>query len=413
MKQQTMKLNIEKIRADFPALDTTVYNKPLVYLDNAATTHKPKSVLDALTDSYTHRNANIHRGVHRLSQDATEAHEAARTHIASFLSAPSKDEVLFTRGTTEGINLVASCYCEKFCKPGDEILVSRMEHHSNIVPWQMAAEKTGAVVKAVNVTPEGLLDLEHLASLLGERTKVVSFCHASNVLGTINPISRIAEMVHATGAILVVDGAQAVAHTAVNVQDLGADFYAFSGHKIYAPTGIGVLWGRSQLLESMPPYQGGGEMIRTVSLDHGTTYNDLPFKYEAGTPDFISSVALSEAVRYVEEIGFAEIAAYEKELLNYATAQLTSEISDVRLIGTAPQKEAVLSFLIGDLHPFDVGTLLDRQGIAIRTGHHCAQPLMHHLGIEGTMRASFSFYNTKEEINVFVHALKRAVDMLR
>lgn len=403
---------IEEVRQQFPALNEKIYNKPLIYFDNAATTQKPSSVLESLTEGYTHRNANIHRGVHYLSNVATQAHEEARKHIAQFINADSSDEVLFTRGTTESINLVATCFCRRFCIEGDEIVLTRMEHHSNIVPWQMQAKYMGLNIKVAKLKEDGTLDMDHLRSLINEKTKVVSVCHASNVLGTINPIKEIAELAHKVGAVMVVDGAQAIAHRPVDVQALGADFYAFSGHKVYGPTGIGVLYGKRQWLEKMPPYQGGGEMIDHVSLEEGTTYNVLPYKYEAGTPDFIGSVALSKAISYIEELGFDLIMRQEEELLHYCTERLLEEVPEVRILGTAHEKEAVVSFLIGKLHPFDVGTLLDRMGIAIRTGHHCAQPLMERFGIVGTMRASFAFYNTKEEVDAFVEALKKATAML-
>ena len=401
---------IEQIRAEFPILSEKIYNKPLIYFDNGATTQKPRCVVEKIDQGYYHLNANIHRGVHYLSQKATEAHEAARQSIAEFLGSDKREEIIFTRGTTEAINLVAFSFGEAFCKPGDEVIVSVMEHHSNIVPWQMLCERKGMKLRVVPMNEKGEMDIEAYASLLTERTKIVSVTHVSNVLGTINPVKEIIRLAHEKAIPVLLDGAQAVPHIKVNVADLDADFYVFSGHKIYGPTGIGVLYGKEKWLNAIPPYQGGGEMIATVSFEK-TTYNDLPYKFEAGTPDYIGSTGLAEALRYLQEIGIDKIAAYEHELTAYATLRL-GEIENMRIIGTADAKSAVISFLVGNIHPYDIGMLLDKLGIAVRTGHHCAQPLIDSLGIPGTVRASFAFYNTKQEIDSFVDALKRVVAML-
>ena len=401
---------IEQIRAEFPILAEKIYNKPLIYFDNGATTQKPRCVVEKIDQGYYHLNANIHRGVHYLSQKATEAHEAARQSVAEFLGSGKREEIIFTRGTTEAINLVAFSFGEAFCKPGDEVIVSVMEHHSNIVPWQMLCERKGMKLRVIPMNEKGELDIEAYALLLTERTKIVSVAHVSNVLGTINPVKEIIRLAHEKNIPVLLDGAQAVPHLKVNVADLDADFYVFSGHKIYGPTGIGVLYGKEKWLNAIPPYQGGGEMIASVSFEK-TTYNDLPYKFEAGTPDYIGSTALAEALRYVQEIGIEEIAAYEHELTVYATQRL-GEIENMRIIGTADAKSAVISFLVGEIHPYDIGMLLDKLGIAVRTGHHCAQPLIDSLGIPGTVRASFAFYNTKQEIDSFVDALKRVVAML-
>ena len=401
---------IEQIRAEFPILAEKIYNKPLIYFDNGATTQKPRCVVEKIDQGYYHLNANIHRGVHYLSQKATEAHEAARQSIAEFLGSDKREEIIFTRGTTEAINLVAFSFGEAFCKPGDEVIVSVMEHHSNIVPWQILCERKGMKLRVVPMNEKGELNIEAYASLLTERTKIVSVTHVSNVLGTINPVKEIIRLAHEKAIPVLLDGAQAVPHIKVNVADLDADFYVFSGHKIYGPTGIGVLYGKEKWLNAIPPYQGGGEMIATVSFEK-TTYNELPFKFEAGTPDYIGSTALAEALRYLQEIGIDKIAAYEHELTAYATLRL-GEIENMRIIGTAAEKSAVISFLVGEIHPYDIGMLLDKLGIAVRTGHHCAQPLIDSLGIPGTVRASFAFYNTKQEIDSFVDALKRVVVML-
>ena len=401
---------IEQIRAEFPILSEKIYNKPLIYFDNGATTQKPRCVVEKIDQGYYHLNANIHRGVHYLSQKATEAHEAARQSIAEFLGSDKREEIIFTRGTTEAINLVAFSFGEAFCKPGDEVIVSVMEHHSNIVPWQILCERKGMKLRVVPMNEKGELDIETYKALLTERTKIVSVAHVSNVLGTINPVKEIIRLAHEKAIPVLLDGAQAVPHIKVNVADLDADFYVFSGHKIYGPTGIGVLYGKEKWLNAIPPYQGGGEMIATVSFEK-TTYNELPFKFEAGTPDYIGSTALAEALRYLQEIGIDKIAAYEHELTAYATLRL-GEIENMRIIGTADAKSAVISFLVGNIHPYDIGMLLDKLGIAVRTGHHCAQPLIDSLGIPGTVRASFAFYNTKQEIDSFVDALKKVVAML-
>lgn len=404
------KEKIDQIRAEFPILTEKIYNKQLIYFDNGATTQKPRCVVEKIDAGYYHLNANIHRGVHYLSQKATEAHEAARTTVAEFLGAGKREEVIFTRGTTEAINLVAFSFGEAFCKAGDEVIVSVMEHHSNIVPWQMLCERKGMTLKVIPMNENGELEMETYKSLLNERTKIISVAHVSNVLGTVNPVKEIIRLAHERNIPVLVDGAQAVPHIAVNVVDLDADFYVFSGHKIYGPTGIGALYGKEKWLNAIPPYQGGGEMIATVTFEK-TTYNELPFKFEAGTPEYIGSTALAEALRYVKEIGIDEIAAYEHELTVYATKRL-AEIENMRIIGTAAEKSAVVSFLVGNIHPYDIGMLLDKLGIAVRTGHHCAQPLIDSLGIPGTVRASFAFYNTKEEIDTFIEALKRVVMML-
>ena len=404
-------LDIESIRKDFPILERDIYGKPLVYFDNGATTQKPQCVLDRIMRSYTSENSNIHRGVHYLSGVATEAHEAARQRVADFIGADSKDEILFTRGTTESINLVARTLADQICGKGDEIVVSTMEHHSNIVPWQMACERTGAVLHVAPINERGELILSEFEALLNERTKIVSIAHVSNVLGTVNPVAEIIRMAHKYGAKVLIDGAQAIAHIPVNVVDLDADFYAFSGHKVYAPNGIGVLYGKREILDAMPPFMGGGEMIETVRFEK-TTYNKLPYKYEAGTPDYVGSCALATALDYISAIGMKEIADYEHHLLNYATQKI-KEIEGVRIIGEAKEKSGVLSFVVDGVHPYDIGMMLDKLGIAIRTGHHCAEPLVDWYGIPGTARASFAFYNTKEEIDYFISSLKRVLMILR
>jgi len=404
------KQQIQHIRGDFPILTEKIYGKDLIYFDNGATTQKPRCVVEKIEEGYYHLNANIHRGVHYLSQKATEAHEAARITVAEFLHAEKHEEIIFTRGTTEAINLVATSFGEAFCKEGDEVIVSVLEHHSNIVPWQMLCERKGMKLRVIPINERGELNLDAFKSLLNERTKIVSVAHVSNVLGTINPVAEIIRLAHEKDIPVLVDGAQAVPHIAVNVVELDADFYVFSAHKIYGPTGIGVLYGKSNWLNAIPPYQGGGEMIATVTFEK-TTYNELPFKFEAGTPDYIGSTALAEAIRYVESIGLDEIAVHEHELLTYGTERLL-EIEGMRIIGTAKEKSSVISFLVGNIHPYDIGMLLDKLGIAVRTGHHCAQPLIDYLEIPGTVRASFAFYNTKEEIDVFIEALKRVVGML-
>lgn len=402
-------LNIEEIRKDFPILSRTVYNRPLVYLDNAATTQKPCAVVEAMTDEYYSVNANVHRGVHYLSQQATELHEQARGNVQGFINARSEAEIIFTRGTTESLNLVAFSFGEAFLKEGDEVLVSVMEHHSNIVPWQMLRERKGIVLKVIPMTDEGEIDLEAYKNLFSPRTRLVSIAHVSNVLGTVNPVKEMAAIAHAHGAKVLVDGAQSVPHRRVDVQDIGCDFLTFSGHKIYGPTGIGVLYGREELLDKMPPYQGGGEMIARVSFEK-TTYERLPFKFEAGTPDFVGSHALAVALDYVRGIGQDIIAAHEADLTRYAMEQM-SRIPGMKIYGTAREKDAVISFNVGDIHPLDLGTLLDRLGIAIRTGHHCAQPLMARCGVESMARASFALYNTRAEVDALVAGIDRVRKM--
>lgn len=406
-----MSFDIDNIRNDFPILAEKIYGKPLVYLDNAATTQKPRCVLDKITTTYATQNANIHRGIHYLSQKATLAHEAARQTIATFIGARSTNEIVFTRGTTESINLLASVFADRFCRPDDEIVITQMEHHSNIVPWQMAAERHRLHLRVAPIDERGELRLDELEKLLNHRTRLVAVAHISNVLGTVNPVKRIIEMAHAHGAKVLIDGAQAVAHLPVDVADLDADFYAFSGHKIYGPTGIGVLYGKEALLDTLPPYQGGGEMIQNVTFEK-TTYNELPYKFEAGTPDFVGSVALAEALNYMDNIGREAIFAYEDHLLRYAEQRLR-EIPKMRIFGNAADKNSVISFLVGNVHPYDLGMLLDKTGVAVRTGHHCAQPLIDLLGIPGTVRASVAFYNTCNEVDYFVEQLQRCLDILQ
>lgn len=399
----------DKYRDDFPILTREVYGKPLVYFDNTASTQTPRQVVDTVTDMYFHHKANVHRGVHALSQEATSLMEESRRKVKDFIGATSEKEVIFTRGTTESINLVASSY-GALLKEGDEVILSVMEHHSNIVPWQLLRDRRGIVIKVVPILEDGSLDMEAYRNLLSPRTKVVSITHVSNVLGTVNPVREIIRLAHEAGAVALIDGAQAVAHIPVDVKELGADFYVFSSHKLYGPTGIGVLYGRESLLEKMPPYQGGGEMISHVAFDH-TTFAELPFKFEAGTPDYVGIAALHTALGYVEKIGLLPIASHEEELLAYTTARML-EIPGMRIFGTAPGKSAIISFLIGNAHHYDTGMLLDKLGIAVRTGHHCAQPLMQALGIEGTVRASFALYNTIEECDRFIQALHRITPML-
>jgi cysteine desulfurase/selenocysteine lyase len=407
-KQNVMMYDLNKVRADFPILSRQVYNRPLVYLDNAATTQKPRKVVDAITEEYYSVNANVHRGVHFLSQQATQLHEEARERVRQFINARSIEEIVFTRGTTESLNLIASSLGESF-REGDEIIVSELEHHSNIVPWQFLVERKGVVLKVIPLLPDGSLDLEAYERLFTPRTRLVSVAHVSNVLGTVNPIGQMARTAHAHGALFVADGAQSVPHFRVDVQELDCDFLTFSGHKIYGPTGVGVLYGRERLLEQMPPYQGGGEMIAKVTFTK-TTYERLPYKFEAGTPDFIGTHALAVALDYVDEIGLDAISEHEHELTRYAMEQL-SAIPDIRFFGTTPDKDAVISFLVGNIHHLDMGTLLDRLGVAVRTGHHCAQPLMDHYGVEGMVRASFAMYNTRDEIDSFVEAVDRVRKM--
>lgn len=400
---------IEDIRKDFPILSKTIYNKPLVYLDNAATTQKPLSVIEAMNNEYLNVNSNVHRGVHWLSQQATELHENARETLRKFINAKSTNEIIFTRGTTESINLVASSFVEGFMNAGDEVIVSEMEHHSNIVPWQLQMARKGIALKVAPIDDEGNLDMEAFKKLFNERTKLVSIAHVSNVLGTVNPIDEIIQFAHSQGVPVLVDGAQSAPHFAIDVQAMDCDFFALSGHKMYGPTGIGVLYGKEEWLDRMPPYQGGGEMIETVSFDK-VTFEKPPLKFEAGTPDYVATHGLATAVDYLLGLGMDNIQKHEAMLTKYAMEQL-STIKDIRFIGTPRQKDAVVSFLVGDIHPFDLGTLLDRLGIALRTGHHCAQPLMQRLGIQGTVRASFGLYNTKEEIDVLVKGIERVAAM--
>lgn len=404
-----MSYNVEEIRQDFPILQRDVYGRPLVYLDNAATTQKPRSVVEAISNEYFSTNANVHRGVHFLSQKATDLHEAARERVRQFINARSTAEVLFTRGTTESLNLVASSFGEAFLKEGDEVIVSVMEHHSDIVPWQLLRERKGIVIRVIPMDDSGRLDLEAYERLFSERTRLVCVAHVSNVLGTVNPVKQMAATAHAHGAYMLVDGAQSIPHFKVDVQDLDCDFLTFSGHKIYGPTGIGVLYGRESLLEKMPPYQGGGEMIARVTFEH-TTYERLPYKFEAGTPDYVGTHALAAAIDYVEALGMDEIAAHERRLTQYAMGRLGA-IKDMHLYGTTPDKDAVVAFNVGNIHPLDLGTLLDRLGIAIRTGHHCAQPLMQRCGVEGMARASFALYNTMDEIDKLAEGIERVSKM--
>lgn len=404
-----MSYNVEEIRQDFPILQREVYGRPLIYLDNAATTQKPRSVVEAISNEYYSTNANVHRGVHFLSQKATDLHEAARERVRQFINARSTAEVLFTRGTTESLNLVASSFGEAFLKEGDEVIVSVMEHHSDIVPWQLLRERKGIVIRVIPMDDSGRLDLEAYERLFCERTRLVCVAHVSNVLGTVNPVKQMAATAHAHGAYMLVDGAQSIPHFKVDVQDLDCDFLTFSGHKIYGPTGIGVLYGRESLLEKMPPYQGGGEMIARVTFEH-TTYERLPYKFEAGTPDYVGTHALAAAIDYVEALGMDEIAAHERRLTQYAMERLGA-IKDMHLYGTTPDKDAVVAFNVGNIHPLDLGTLLDRLGIAIRTGHHCAQPLMQRCGVEGMARASFALYNTMDEIDKLAEGIERVSKM--
>ena len=401
--------NINKVREDFPILSREVYGKPLVYLDNAATTQKPLCVLDAMREEYLNVNANVHRGVHYLSQQATDLHEAAREKVRQFINAAKTEEIVFTRGTTEAINLVASSFCESQMKEDDEVLVSDMEHHSNIVPWQLQAQRKGIVVRHLPIDDKGCLDLSTFNAQLSTRTKLVSIAHVSNVLGTINDVRHIVEMAHSRGIPVLIDGAQSAPHMKIDVQQLNCDFYAFSGHKMYGPTGIGVLYGKEEWLEKLPPYQGGGEMIDKVSWEK-TTFERLPFKFEAGTPDYVATHGLATAIDYITSVGLDNIEAHEQELTRYCMEQLKT-IEGMRIFGEAEHKDAVVSFLVADIHHLDMGTLLDRLGIAVRTGHHCAQPLMDRLGISGTVRASFALYNTKEEIDVLVAGIRRVSQM--
>lgn len=401
--------NIQKVRDDFPILSRTVYDRPLVYLDNAATTQKPLCVLDAMRDEYLNVNANVHRGVHYLSQQATDLHEAARETVRRFINAPKTEEIIFTRGTTESINLVVSSFCEEFMGEGDEVIVSVMEHHSNIVPWQLQAAKRGIALKVIPIDDSGNLLMDEYEKLFSDRTKIVSVAHVSNTLGTVNPVKDIVRIAHEHGVPVMVDGAQSTPHFKVDVQDLDCDFFAFSGHKIYGPTGVGVLYGKEEWLDRLPPYQGGGEMIESVSFER-TVFERLPFKFEAGTPDYVATHGLATALNYVSALGMDNIATHERELTAYCMEQMQT-IPGIRLFGTTPDKDAVVSFLVGDIHHLDMGTLLDRLGIAVRTGHHCAQPVMDRLGVQGVVRASFALYNTKEEIDALVSGVKRVATM--
>ena len=401
--------DINTIRNDFPILGRKVYDRPLVYLDNAATTQKPRSVVEAITDEYYNVNANVHRGVHYLSQQATDLHEEAREKVRRFINARSTSEIIFTRGTTESLNLVASSFCDEFMQEGDEVIVSVMEHHSNIVPWQLQAAKRGISIRVIPMTDEGELRLDEYEKLFTDKTKIVSVTHVSNVLGTVNPVDEIIRIAHEHGVPVMVDGAQSTPHFAVDVQAMDCDFFAFSGHKMYGPTGVGVLYGKEDWLDRLPPYQGGGEMIESVSFEK-TVFERLPFKFEAGTPDYVATHGLAKAIDYITAIGMDNIQKHEQELTEYAMRRL-AEVERLRVFGTSARKDAVVSFLVGDIHHLDMGTLLDRLGIAVRTGHHCAQPLMQRLDIQGTVRASFALYNTKEEIDALVDGIKRVSKM--
>lgn len=401
--------NVEEIRKDFPILGREVYGRPLVYLDNGATTQKPRCVVEAMTDEYYNVNANVHRGVHFLSQQATELHEAARETVRRFLNARSTAEIIFTRGTTESINLVASCFGEACMREGDEVIVSQMEHHANIVSWQLVQARRGIRLRVIPMNDRGELLLDEYERLFNDRTRIVAVTHVSNVLGTVNPVRRMIETAHAYGVPVLVDGAQAVPHMPVDVQALGADFYAFSGHKVYGPTGVGVLYGKEEWLDRLPPYMGGGEMIDHVSFER-TTFAPLPLKFEAGTPDYVATTGLARALDYVSRLGMDQIQAHEQQLTRYALERLR-QIPGMRILGSAAEHDAVVSFLVGDIHHLDLGTLLDRQGIAVRTGHHCAEPLMRRLGVEGTVRASFGLYNTQAEVDVLVEGIECAAAM--
>ncbi|SHF32884.1 cysteine desulfurase [Pedobacter caeni] len=406
----SLDLDLQAIRSQFPILSRTINDKPLVYLDNAATSQKPRCVIDTLSDYYGRYNANIHRGIHTLAEEATLAYEATRFTAQEFIGAASAEEIIFSRGTTEGINLVAYTWGRQHISAGDEILISGMEHHSNIVPWQILCQEKNAVLKVIPVTDEGELSMEVYKSLLSEKTKLVSIVQVSNALGTVNPVKEMIDAAHAVGAKVLVDGAQSAVHLDIDVQDLDCDFFAFSGHKVYAPTGIGVLYGKKELLESMPVFHGGGEMIKEVSFEE-TTYNDLPYKYEAGTPNIADTIALKTALDFIQNIGKATIRKHENELLAYATTQLES-IPGLRIIGKAKEKVSLVSFVVKGIHPQDIGILLDNLGIAVRTGHHCTQPLMKRFGIPGTVRASFAMYNTKEEIDILIAGMHKSIKML-
>ena len=401
--------DIQATRSDFPILSRTIYNRPLVYLDNAATTQKPLCVLDAMREEYLNVNANVHRGVHYLSQQATDLHEAARETVRQFINAAKTEEIVFTRGTTESINLVVSSFCDAMMHEGDEVIVSVMEHHSNIVPWQLQAAKKGIAIRVIPMHDNGELDMEAYSTLFNERTRMVSVAHVSNVLGTVNPVKEITRIAHEHGVPVLIDGAQSTPHFKVDVRDIDCDFFAFSGHKMYGPTGVGVLYGKEDWLDRLPPYQGGGEMIESVSFEK-TVFERLPFKFEAGTPDYVATHGLATAIGYLNRLGMDNISAHEADLTAYCMSRMQT-IDGMRLLGTAPGKDAVVSFLVGDIHHLDMGTLLDRLGIAVRTGHHCAQPLMDRLGVAGTVRASFALYNTREEIDRLVEGIKRISKM--
>ncbi|MGB3104078.1 MULTISPECIES: cysteine desulfurase [Sphingobacterium] len=404
------KFNIDKIRADFPILKREVNGKPLVYLDNGATTQKPSSVINSIVHYYTDMNSNVHRGVHYLSQISTDAFEVTRKKVQAFINAAEDKEIIITKGTTDGINLIATCYGRAFIHEGDEIIISAMEHHSNIVPWQMLCDEKGCKIRVIPMNDNGELDMDAYSNLFNEKTKLVAVTYVSNSLGTINPVSEMISIAHRHGAVVLVDAAQAVQHIQIDVQKLDVDFLVFSGHKMYGPTGVGVLYGKEDLLNAMPPYQGGGDMIKEVTFEK-TTYNELPFKFEAGTPNIEAGICLNEAIDYINSIGLENIEAYEHDLLQYATEKL-AEIPGMRFIGTAEKKCSVISFVIDGTHPYDVGVILDKLGIAVRTGHHCAQPVMDRFGIPGTIRASLAVYNTKEEIDILVAGIQRAVNML-
>ncbi|MCM1163127.1 MAG: cysteine desulfurase [Muribaculaceae bacterium] len=404
-------MDITEIRSHFPILERRLYNRPMVYLDNTATSQTPNEVVDSIVSGYTTTKANVHRGVHTLSQEATDLQESARRRVREFINAESTDEIIFTRGTTEALNLVASSYGGMMLGEGDEIILTVMEHHANIVPWQLLQSRIGFKIKVVPIDSEGRLDLDVYRSLFTARTRLVSFCHASNVLGTVNPVKEMIAEAHSHGVAAIVDGAQSAPHLHIDVRDLDADFYTFSAHKMYGPTGVGVLYGKRSLLEKMPPYQGGGEMIASVSFEH-TTFAELPYKFEAGTPDFIGIAALHKAIDFMERLGIENIASHEHDLLEYTTSRMLAEIPGIRIFGSAPGKCAIISFLLSGAHHYDTGMLLDKLGIEVRTGHHCAQPLMHALGIEGTVRASFAVYNTRREADLFIDALKRVNGIL-
>ena len=409
-KKEFRKFDVEKIRADFPILNRMVNDKPLVYFDNAATTQKPNLVIDSITNYYTYENANIHRGLHFLSEVATELYESSRLKIKEFINAMSASEVILTKGTTDGINLIANTMCRaNMLKSGDEIIVSHMEHHANIVPWQLLCDRKKTVLKVIPINDDGELDLEAYKNMINEKTKLVSIVHTSNTLGTINPIKEVIDIAHDAGVPVMIDGAQAVAHQKIDVQELDCDFFVFSGHKLFGPTGIGVLYGKTEYLDKLPPYQGGGDMIRTVTFEK-TTFDDLPNKFEAGTPNIAGGIGLGVAIKYLNALNFSDISAHENMLLKYATEKMT-DIPGLKIIGTAANKSSVISFIIDGIHPYDIGTIIDTDGVAIRTGHHCTQPIMQRYNVTATARASFAFYNTKDEIDVFIEALYKVIKM--